>query len=504
MTARELGSELGIDKSFVNRVLYSHRDWFVAVGDAPPHWWNGDARHGDQGDDPGPRSRTGGSPRSQRGTTAGFRLYEWQRDALREWERAGQRGIVEAVTGAGKTALGIAAIERQLARGGKSAVVVPTIELLRQWTYNVEERIPGADVGALGGGHSDDLTVCDVLVAVAASASRYPLGLTQGVPGLLVADECHRYAGPQFRHALEEGFSARLGLSATYERSDGLHEDVLLPYFRRIVYQLDYRRAIDAGVVASFKVGLIPVAFKASERTEYEALSDQARRAKSQLVLQFGAPEEPFGEYIAFVNRLRTSGSRYEGMIAGRYLSAFAARRKLLAEAPTKLRALGALSPSLRAADRSIVFTETVAGANLAVASLRQRRLNAQAIHSQLKPEERRAVLAAFAGGSLKAIVAPRVLDEGVDVPAADLAVIMAASQQRRQMIQRMGRVLRRNADDRASRFAIVFVEGTSEDPKLGAHEAFLEEMLDVAADVHRFRLGASEAKLESYLAPAP
>ena len=58
---------------------------------------------------------------------------------------------------------------------------------------------------------------------------------------------------------------------------------------------------------------------------------------------------------------------------------------------------------------------------------------------------------------------APQVLDEGVNLPAADLGIILAASQSRRQMVQRM-RVL-----------------GTSEDPDEGAHGAFLENITDVA-----------------------
>jgi superfamily II DNA or RNA helicase len=72
-------------------------------------------------------------------------------------------------------------------------------------------------------------------------------------------------------------------------------------------------------------------------------------------------------------------------------------------------------------------------------------------------------------------VTAPQVLDEGVDVPAADLAVILASSRSRRQMIQRMGRVLRRKPERTLARFVIVHVEGTVEDPSCGAHETFLD-----------------------------
>jgi len=65
--------------------------------------------------------------------------------------------------------------------------------------------------------------------------------------------------------------------------------------------------------------------------------------------------------------------------------------------------------------------------------------------------------------------------------------VIAGASRSRRQMIQRMGRVLRRKPDARLARFAILCVEDTIEDPRLGAHEAFLAEAVDVADHVEWF-----------------
>lgn len=65
--------------------------------------------------------------------------------------------------------------------------------------------------------------------------------------------------------------------------------------------------------------------------------------------------------------------------------------------------------------------------------------------------------------------------------------MIVGASRSRRQMVQRMGRVLRRKPDGRHARFAVLFVEGTVEDPRLGAHEAFLDEIVDVADQMSYF-----------------
>ena len=97
---------------------------------------------------------------------------------------------------------------------------------------------------------------------------------------------------------------------------------------------------------------------------------------------------------------------------------------------------------------------------------------------------------------------APRILEEGVDVPAADLGIVAAASSSHRQMVQRMGRVLRKKSDNRRARFAVLFVEDTIEDPLWGAHEVFLDDMTQSADQVRVFRFGASATELAAYLRP--
>jgi RNA polymerase primary sigma factor len=242
-----------VRKSQVNQVLYRRRDLFRCEGDAPPRWF---VRNGSP---PAPgfdrlASRVPG------------RLYAWQREALGAWLANDQRGIVQAVTGAGKTELGLAAIETHLANGGKAAVIVPGIDLARQWEARISDRLPAARLGVMGDGSRVTLDHYDVLVAVGRSASQRYLGLN-GDHGLLVADEVHRYATSRFMEALEEGFDARLGLTATLERDDGAHETHLLPYFKSVVYTLGYERALADEVIAPYKVALVGVSLTYDEST---------------------------------------------------------------------------------------------------------------------------------------------------------------------------------------------------------------------------------------------
>src|SRR5690606_21816439 len=149
------------------------------------------------------------------------------------------------------------------------------------------------------------------------------------------------------------------------------------------------------------------------------------------------------------VASLRRDGSRAESMEAGRFLRALGRRRELLAETPAKLHALDNVAGSIMDADRAIVFTHTVEAAERAARQLQGGGVKARAIHAQLRMEHRRGVMADFASGELDALTAVTVLDEGIDVPAADLGVVLAGSKQRRQMVQRMGRVMRRKRDGR-------------------------------------------------------
>lgn len=439
----------------------------------PQRWWPADGL--------GPTAKAPVGP----GATLP-QLYAWQAEALEAWRGQGHRGVVEAVTGTGKTMVGIAAAVGELARRGQVCVLVPTAELLGQWHRQLARLLPASvSIGLLGAGHHDDLGHHDVLVAVVNSARTADLR-PRRPGGLLVADECHRYGTEGNRVALEDRFGRRLGLSATYARADDGHVAWLDPYFGRTCFRMGYGRAIADGVAAHVDVALVGVAFDRHERATYDELCLEMSRARAVLVARHGVPIEPVGLFFQVVGML-ARGDGPAASAARQYLWAMQERRRLLADTPAKAAGLDRLAPAVQAADRTIVFTQTIAAAEAAAARLRSHGLRAGAIHSGLDAAGRRTTLEGFRDGFLQAVAAPQVLDEGVDVPAADLGVILASSHSRRQMVQRMGRVLRRKPDGRRARFVIVFVEATVEDPASGAHEGFLGEVTLVADEVRRF-----------------
>ena len=506
LTASELASALGTGVEEVSFALFASHGRFRRDSGSPPRW---SAVSSPQRATP---TRTI-APRPLRGRpSSSLGLYAWQLDALESWEDKGGRGVIEAVTGTGKTMVGVAAALDELARRGQVVVLVPAIELQQQWLAQLEAHLPalrsggqtdaggghnrarpGAGpppvalrlAGSMGAGATDSLLSHDVLVAVVNSARAKDLRpIRQG--GLLVADECHRYGSAVNQLALDPRFGRRLGLSATYAREDNGNLAWLDPYFGGTCFRLGYERAVADGIVARFRVVLLGVQFSSTERAAYEKLTKLMGAWRGRLVSQYGVPEEPFDVFMRAVSALANSNEA-GAWPAREYRRTMLERRRLLADTPAKDSALRQLAPALRGADRALAFTQSIGAAERARVVLTGCGLRAAAIHSRLSTRARAEILELFAAGGLDVLAAPRVLDEGVDIPAADLGVIIGASRSRRQMVQRMGRVLRKKADGRRARFVVVFVEDTVEDPSSGAHEDFLEEVVNVAEGVSSF-----------------
>lgn len=428
------------------------------------------------------------APRSRVFTDRTPKARDWQAAALTHWAEADHRGIVQAITGAGKTLVGVIAIRDAAAAGLQSLVLVPTTPLLGQWEQSLLDHLPGIKVAVEGGGAGRSLfrADADVIVSTVQTAAGSLPADDAARRTLLVADEAHHYAARTFRPVVRAPFGRRLGLTATLQRSDGADLSFLTPTLGGIVFELDYARALAEHVVAPFDVTLIAVEMEDAERSDYVALSSRLDRLVDQLRPIVAQDGDASGSALhgAIVSLSGRGGRGSE--LAREYVRALEAMNDLLDESPAKMDALETLAPDIRSSTGTIVFTQTVALARAAAQRLNGAGFTTATLTSEHSHEERRATLARFADGSVRALIAPQLLDEGIDVPDADLGIVLSASRTRRQMVQRMGRVIRPKSDGRSARFAIVFGHDTREDPDHGAHTSFLEEVLPLAGRVDR------------------
>ncbi len=431
-------------------------------------------------------------------------LYRWQLDALISWLRCGRRGVIEAVTGSGKTDVAIAAAADALRRGRFVLIVVPSRVLMEQWHGRLTAALPGVRIGRLGDSGKDGSASCDVLVATRHSAASAKPVPPAGRGGLLIADECHGLGGGTLRRAMLPQYEERLGLTATLERSDDAVAKLLVPFFGGICHRYGFEQAIADGVCAPPRVAFVGVDLTVDERGEYIATESRLVGARNHLRQVRGMPLEPFGDFLAAVAHLAERDAGADGRAARDYLDAFSKRRDIVAQSSGKYELLGGLAPAIRDAHGALVFTETVRAANHAINRL-DPLVSIDLITGSTARHHRRGILDDLRVRKLDAVAAPRVLDEGVDVPDANLGIVMSASRTRRQMIQRMGRILRRKRPGVAARFVIMFAKDTLEDPTQRVErDGFLDEIERISDATGVFD-GARLDALNTFLAaPGP
>ncbi len=413
-------------------------------------------------------------------------LYAWQLDALTAWLGCGRRGVVEAVTGSGKTDMALAAIADAHRRGLFVMVVVPTRVLIAQWYERLNVAFPDLTIGRLGDSQRDRAGACDILVATRHSAASQRPVPPDGQQGLLVADECHGFGGGVLRKSLIGAYAERLGLTATLERSDNAIEKVILPYFGGVCFRYDFAAAIDDGVCAQPRVAFVSVPLESAERVEYVATEQQLVDARRVLR---SIPKMPtnFADFLSAVAHLADQDAGDSGRAARDYLDALGKRREIVANSTAKYKALTTLAPTIATANGALVFTETVKAANHAINRL-DTELSIEIITGDTPRAAREDILERLRTSDLDAVAAPRVLDEGVDVPNANLGVVVSASRTRRQMIQRMGRILRRKEAGVGARFVILFAADTLEDPTATEdRDGFLDEIEAISDKIRVF-----------------
>lgn len=361
----------------------------------------------------------------------------YQQEALAAWKAGGRRGVVVLPTGAGKSLVA----ELCIADADRSALVVaPTLDLVSQW-YTSLCRAFGEPVGVLGGGLRE---VHPITVSTYDSAHLYVERYGDRF-GLLIFDEVHHLPGATYALAAECSIAPfRLGLTATLERTDGSHERL-----HELVGPVVYARGIKdlAGeFLAPYRTEVVEVDLTDEERAAYQqALSTYHAFRESRSI---------GGGRGGFQRFLREAGRGKDGREA---LEAFRESRRILQRTPSKLEALAEILAEHKDG-RCIVFTH-----DNATAYEVSRTLLVPAITHRSDPKERKALLDGFADGTLPVLATSRVLDEGVDLPAADVAIVLSGTATVRQHVQRLGRILRPREGKQAVLYELV-VAGTVEE----------------------------------------
>ena len=364
--------------------------------------------------------------------------FPYQQEAVDAWWQTGGRGIVVLPTGAGKTFVALMCMARVQR---STLVVVPTIDLMQQW-YGVISSQFDTEVGLIGGGYYD---VEHVSVSTYDSAYLHMERFGHRF-GLVVFDECHHLPGPSYLMTADLSLAPyRLGLTATLEREDGA-EHLLRDAIGDTAYRQEIR-SLSGEYLSGYETIKISVRLSPEERTEYQEARNIYRAFLDSQRIALSGP----GGWVRF---LAATSRSEEGR---RAFTAYRTQKTIAQGSQAKLRVLERLIRQHRR-DRMLIFTSD----NESVYRI-SRRFLVPAITHQTKVKERQDILAAFNTGRYPFLVTSRVLNEGVDVPEANIAVVLSGTGSVREHVQRLGRILRRVEGKHALLYELV-AEQTGEE----------------------------------------
>lgn len=415
-----------------------------------------------------------------------MRLYPWQKNCLKEWRDNEFHGIVHVVTGAGKTVMALGAI-RLLQKSCSFPicvrVVVPTASLARQWTAAMRRFLPDCASGVCrpgqyGGGRKDRADRRYMVYVVNSAREVLPAHILQdlkkGRGVLLIADECHHYASPENRNifqflksrvflacpAVKERYFS-LGLSATPWIAG--YDSVLVPALGKEIYRYGFKEAAHERMVCPFAVYQIALSFTAEEMQSYDAYGGQLRILQKRLFqAQPFLMEMDRQHFFAYLHRQAAEDPE---SLAARFLNLLLARSQITYMARARSACVLDLIKELGLSRQILIFGERIEQTEAVYRELC--RLYGNRVgryHSALPSAARRQILERFQTGEIRILAACRALDEGVDVPAASVGIILSGASVNRQRVQRLGRILRKNEGKSMACMYYLYVKESAEE----------------------------------------
>ncbi|ACK66061.1 type III restriction protein res subunit [Rippkaea orientalis PCC 8801] len=373
-------------------------------------------------------------------------LRDYQQEAIINWFKNKGRGTLKMATGSGKTITALALTTELYQKIGLQALLVicPYRHLVTQWSrecekFNLDPILAFDSVyqwqnllsNQLYNIHSGQQSFLTIITTNATLINQGFQSQLKFFPEktLIVGDEAHHLGSPRFAESLPRNIGLRLALSATPERYfDEPGTDALLGYFGQVIQpEFTLKEAIKKKALVNYLYYPIFVELTESEALEYAKLTQRIGWALNNSETWKQNPT---------ITALLMQRSRLIGSAANK----LEALRELM---KTRLNTHHTLfycgDGSIE--NESLNYRKQVEAVTRILGIELGYRVNTYTAETPL--EQREKIRQQFEWGELQGLVAIRCLDEGVDIPAIQQAVILASTGNPHQFIQRRGRILR-------------------------------------------------------------
>lgn len=373
-----------------------------------------------------------------------------QKDAIENWQACGSKGILKHATGSGKTITSIIAINQHLNEKKPVLILVPSVLLLRQWSEELKNEIPNSIVILAGDNNNvwkkknilesftfdSKLPQKRIVISTLATAqsSEFRNRIRSGKHLLVVCDEVHRFGSPNYSKISSIECGKCLGLSATPERYGDIEGTKrIFDYFKDIVLpEYSLHDAIR-------DKRLVPYEYYPSivylNEDEYEQWVSLTQKINKSYAINKANGNDSFDDSLKLL---------------------LIKRSRVIKKAAKKIDyAIQILIENYSAGDHWLVYCEDSVQLEDVYKQIRYNKLPAYKYFTDIGNEKDIGLVHYRNLGGI--MVAIRCLDEGVDIPEIDSAIIIASSQNPREFIQRRGRVLRQAPNKPEKTFAKIF-----------------------------------------------
>lgn len=403
-------------------------------------------------------------------------IYPWQKRCLESWQENGTRGIVQAVTGTGKSRLALEAAIRLNEKYSdllRVKIVVPTVNLALQWKRTIRIYVSEqSDIGFVGGGVrkiiDHDWTIYVINSARQKITADILRDMREGFHVFLIADECHHYGSPvnrkifnfQNSHAYDPMLYHSMGLSATPHCEN--FQSVLTKRIGPLIYTYGLDGATADGTISNYAIYRVSLNFTNEELAEYENISNQIRILHFQFMEKHPYLTQSATEEFFYTLR-RLAKEEGEGSVSDALFNAYLLRKRTCIMAKNRIRCVSRILKGIEG--QVLIFCERIEQAEGLRAALANEGIPRIGMyHSKMTDSARKLSLERFRSHEDRILISCKALDEGLDVPDVATAIVMSGSSVGRQHIQRLGRILRVSPEKPIARLFYCYVWESSEE----------------------------------------
>ncbi len=382
--------------------------------------------------------------------------WQHQTEAYQSWTNNGHKGIIQMATGTGKTIIGIMAIERLAQQKGRKRVIIlcHSIAILEQWKMEIVQKL---GLQLIQKNIKQDKIIGDTplrfkniilhfmtLQSVSRNIEKY----ANWKSDLIIVDEVHHAVAPEFRKAFEMTSPQTMGLSAYIKK--GMQEKILIKELGPSVYELSLDKAIDLGILPRFKWYLHTVFLDIDEKEEFEQLSNQIKKLFQTIKNDYATIQQITNKNITIENlhdfiRIGEE-ARYKKIDLPepwiKLHGLLYQRRWIIHRSRPKIEQAVQLASKYAKTKKVILFSMDIQTCEELATQLKEKGCNVFVVHSERKDAHQQ--LDFFKQVDNGVLIGAKMLDEGIDIPDAEIGINVSSSKTRLQLIQRMGRILRK------------------------------------------------------------